>query len=129
MTSPGGIGILPAVGPASSKYSAIHTALLDSACGLGARIKCGVRRWYCIVNQNVCTVNVHEMYYKFNPGTSPCYIGRGYRLVKMTRVSGWVPLPAWVAMRSEIALQGPPIYLAVKSGQKNSMFSENTHIC
>jgi hypothetical protein len=22
-------------------------------------------------NQNVCTVNVHEMYYKFNPGPSP----------------------------------------------------------
>jgi hypothetical protein len=22
-------------------------------------------------NQNVCTVNVHEMYYKFNPGLSP----------------------------------------------------------
>jgi hypothetical protein len=22
-------------------------------------------------NQNVCTVNVHEMYYKFNPGSSP----------------------------------------------------------
>jgi hypothetical protein len=21
-------------------------------------------------NQNVCTVNVHEMYYKFNPGPS-----------------------------------------------------------
>jgi hypothetical protein len=23
------------------------------------------------VNQNVCTVNVHEMYYEFNPGHSP----------------------------------------------------------
>jgi hypothetical protein len=24
-----------------------------------------------LFNQNVCTVNVHEMYYKFNPGPSP----------------------------------------------------------
>jgi hypothetical protein len=26
-------------------------------------------------NQNVCTVNVHEMYYKFNPGPSPYAMG------------------------------------------------------
>ena len=24
-----------------------------------------------IFGQNVCTVNVHEMYYRFNPGPSP----------------------------------------------------------
>jgi hypothetical protein len=24
-----------------------------------------------LFKQNVCTVNVHEMYYKFNPGPSP----------------------------------------------------------
>jgi hypothetical protein len=26
---------------------------------------------FTFFKQNVCTVNVHEMYYKFNPGPSP----------------------------------------------------------
>jgi hypothetical protein len=38
---------------------------------------------FTFFNQKVCTVNVHEMHYKFNPGPSPLRLYGSYALYLM----------------------------------------------